>query len=47
MVAEHRHEFGGDNYPSDIYVVNVDGTHLRNITHDRAANFARRTKDRV
>jgi Tol biopolymer transport system component len=40
IVAEHRHESGGLDYPSDIYVVDVDGTHLRDLTHDRAANYS-------
>ena len=38
FVAEHEHESGGLNYPSDVYVVDVDGRHLRNLTHDNASN---------
>jgi Tol biopolymer transport system component len=38
VVAEHEHESGGLNYPADVYVVDVDGRHLRNFTHDNAAN---------
>ena len=38
VVAEAAHESGGLNYPSDVYVVSVDGTHLRNLTHDGASN---------
>jgi dipeptidyl aminopeptidase/acylaminoacyl peptidase len=38
VVAEASHESGGINYPSDVYVVNVDGKHLRNLTHDGASN---------
>ena len=38
VVAEASHESGGVNYPSDVYVVDVDGRHLRNLTHDGASN---------
>lgn len=38
VVAEAAHESGGINYPSDVYVVDLDGTHLRNLTHDGASN---------
>jgi Tol biopolymer transport system component len=38
VVAEAPHESGGLNYPSDVYVIDVQGTHLRNLTHDRASN---------
>ncbi|HTZ06412.1 MAG TPA: hypothetical protein VMB53_11695 [Gaiellaceae bacterium] len=32
-------ENGGTNYPSDIYVVDASGKHLRNLTHDAATNY--------
>jgi hypothetical protein len=32
-------ESGGINYPNDIYTVDVDGRHLRNLTHDLASNY--------
>jgi Tol biopolymer transport system component len=38
VVAEAPHESGGVNYPSDVYVVDIDGRHLRNLTHDHASN---------
>jgi len=38
VVAEQMHESGGLNYPSDLYVVDIDGRHLRNLTHDNASN---------
>ena len=38
VVAEAAHESGGVNYPSDVYVVGIDGKHLRNLTHDGASN---------
>jgi hypothetical protein len=31
-------ESGGDHYPSDIYVVDVNGKHVRNLTHDAPTN---------
>ena len=39
VVAEAARESGGINYPSDVYVVDIDGTHVRNLTHDRAADY--------
>jgi Tol biopolymer transport system component len=38
VVAEAAHESGGENYPTDVYVVGVDGRHLHNLTHDHASN---------
>jgi Tol biopolymer transport system component len=38
VLAEAEHESGGINYPSDVYVVDVDGKHLRNLTHDKASD---------
>jgi TolB protein len=46
VVAEAPHESGGVNYPSDVHVVDVDGRHLRNLTHDHASNgYANWTPD--
>jgi Tol biopolymer transport system component len=38
VVAEKPHESGGLNYPSDVFVVDVGGHHLRNLTHNNASN---------
>ena len=38
VVAEPVHDSGGENYPANVYVVDTDGRHLRNLTHDRASN---------
>ena len=32
-------ESGGENYPTDIYVVDVNGRHMRNLTHDASTNY--------
>src|SRR6266446_1774126 len=32
-------EHGGRNYPTDIYVVDVHGKHIRNLTHDDPTNY--------
>jgi WD40-like Beta Propeller Repeat len=32
-------ESGGLNYPTDIYVVDTGGNHIRNLTHDAATNY--------
>jgi Tol biopolymer transport system component len=40
VVAEAPHESGGVNYSSDVYVVDIDGRHVRNLTHDHASNGA-------
>jgi len=32
-------ESGGRNYPTDIYAVDADGKHIRNLTHDDATNY--------
>ncbi|MDX6412489.1 MAG: hypothetical protein QOE91_2005, partial [Gaiellaceae bacterium] len=32
-------ESGGLNYPTDIYVVDADGKHVRNLTHDAPTNY--------
>ncbi len=32
-------EWGGWNYPTDIYVVDASGEHVRNLTHDAATNY--------
>src|SRR4051812_29863884 len=38
VVAQKPHESGGLNYPSDVFVIGVDGRHLHNLTHNNAAN---------
>src|SRR6266545_1757908 len=32
-------ETGGDNYPTDVYVVDANGKHIRNLTHDYPTNY--------
>ena len=32
-------EWGGWNYPTDIYVVDASGEHVRNLTHDAQTNY--------
>ena len=32
-------EGGGRNYPTDIYVVDPSGKHIRNLTHDASTNY--------
>ncbi len=32
-------ESGGRNYPTDIYVVDANGKHIRNLTHDAPTNY--------
>jgi dipeptidyl aminopeptidase/acylaminoacyl peptidase len=32
-------EHGGRNYPTDIYVVDASGKHVRNLTHDAPTNY--------
>jgi Tol biopolymer transport system component len=32
------HESGGLNYPSDVYVVDINGDRIRNLTHDKASD---------
>jgi hypothetical protein len=32
-------ESGGLNYPTDIYVVDASGKHIRNLTHDNPTNY--------
>jgi Tol biopolymer transport system component len=32
-------ESGGLNYPTDIYVVDANGMHIRNLTHDAPTNY--------
>lgn len=32
-------ESGGRNYPTDVYVVDANGKHIRNLTHDYPTNY--------
>src|SRR5438128_8420983 len=32
-------EHGGRNYPTDIYAVDTNGKHVRNLTHDAPTNY--------
>jgi hypothetical protein len=37
--APHGVESGGLNYPYDLYIVDANGKHIRNLTHDYPTNY--------